>query len=55
MAIILESCSKGKIAGNTPCMAQTIATLAPGRLVIAPVQACGAYSEFKWENKSLKI
>lgn len=57
--IYLESCSTGKITENDnrqQVIAQSLADLAPGRLVIAPVDLCNSsFSAFKWEGERLDV
>ncbi len=57
--IYLESCSTGKITENDDgqtAIAQSLANLAPGRLVIAPFADCsGRYSAFKWKGDRLDV
>ncbi len=57
--IYLESCCTGKITENDDgqqVIAQSLADLAPGRLVIAPVKSCtNRYSVFKWEGERLDV
>lgn len=54
-SIILNSCSNGHVNRNgAPCLAQTIATLAPGRLVVAPIKALPHVgTAYKWDNGKL--